>query len=58
MVKTNGAADGVGAAVKAKLKAIISKVDNTDWTAEEIKSLYEKEDQSVMLKIYNTADVS
>ena len=37
---------------------IISKGDNTDWTAEEIKCSYEKEDQSVSLKIYQSADVT
>ena len=37
----NGAADGVGATVKSKLKKITARADNADFSAEELKKSYQ-----------------
>lgn len=52
-----GAADGVGAAVKLKMKNILARANNTDWSAAELKSSYEKDDQTVKLVMYDKQDV-
>jgi hypothetical protein len=52
-----GAADGVGATVKSKLKMITARDGNVDFCAEELKKSYEEEQQNVRVIIYTAEDV-
>ena len=52
-----GAADGVGATVKSKLKKITARDDNADFSAEELKNSYQEEDQNVRVITYSKDDV-
>ena len=52
-----GAADGVGATVKSKLKKITARDDNADFSAEELKKSYLEEDQNVRVITYSKDDV-
>ena len=53
-----GAADGVGATVKSKLKKITARDCNVDFCAEELKKSYEEEQQNVRVILYTAEDVN
>ena len=53
-----GAADGVGASVKQKLKMITGRQNEVGWTAQELKARYHEAQGNVRVTLYSEGDAN